>query len=110
MRYYLIDEVSLSDLKKVDEFLEQNALRSELEKVFWVEIPKEILNKVQSQHKECQPYLFAIELGNDCIKVELFIRSQKGLQCTCQSYCTPQQRDFIFDFSEKILEELDIGT
>jgi hypothetical protein len=30
MRYYLIDEISLSDMEKIDEFLKQNAIRSTL--------------------------------------------------------------------------------
>ncbi|MBW2610235.1 MAG: hypothetical protein JRC68_07805 [Deltaproteobacteria bacterium] len=110
MRYYLIDEVSLSDMKKTDGFLEQNAIRSELEKIFWVAIPEGILNEVQSRHKGCQPYLFSIEMGADWIQVELFIRSQQGLRCTCQSYCTPLQRDFIFDFTEKMIKELGVRT
>jgi len=108
MKYYLINEISLSDMGKIDGFLKQNARRSGLEKIFWVEIPKEIFNEVQSRHNECQPYLFSVELGKDWIQVEFFIRSQKGLQCTCQGYSTSQQKDFIIDFTEKMFEELKI--
>lgn len=110
MRYYLFDEISPSDMEKADNFLMQNATSSEIEKLFWVEIPKELLNEIQSRHIECQTYFFAVEMGVDWIRVELFIRSKKGLHCTCQSLCTPRQRDFIFSFIDKMIEDLDIRT
>ncbi len=110
MRYYLIDEISHSDMEKIDEFLKQNAIRSEMEKFFWVQIPKELLSDIQFQHRDCQPHLFSIELGTDQLKVEFFIRNLNHLNCTCQSYCTLEQRDFILNYSQKMIEELGIRT
>jgi hypothetical protein len=110
MRYYLIDEISKSDMEKIDEFLKQHAIRSEMEKVFWVRIPKEILSDIQSQHCDCQPHLFSIELETDQLKVEFFVRNLNRFKCTCQGYCTLEQRNFILNFSQNMIEELGIKT
>jgi hypothetical protein len=110
MRYYLVDEISLSDMEKLNTFLGQDAIRSELEQLFWIQIPNELLNDIQVMHRECQPYQFAIELGNEWLKAEFFIRSKNNLRCACSEYCTPPQRDFIIQYIQDILETLDIKT
>ncbi|MFC1867265.1 hypothetical protein ACFL0H_03935 [Thermodesulfobacteriota bacterium] len=110
MRSYLLDEVSVSDIGKIVGFLNENALRSGMEKLFWVEIPKDCFNETQVQHIECQPYFFAIELGTDWIKTEFFVRTLKNLQCQCSGYCNLRQGNFIFNFMEIMLKELDIKT
>ena len=110
MRYYLIDEISNADMEKIDEFLYQTAMRSELEKLFWVKIPRDLLSAVQFQHVQCGPHVSAVELGTDWIKIEFFIRNLKDLQCTCQDYCTSQQRDFLMHFVQKMIEDLGIKT
>ena len=110
MRSYLIDEISLSDMEKIDEFLKQNAIRSNLEMIFWVKIPEDLLSDIQYQHRECEPHVFAIELGADWIKLEFFVRNLKDLQCVCSGYCTPQQRVFILNYAHKIIKDLDLRT
>ena len=45
MRYYLIDEISLSDMEKINIFLKENTIGSELEKFFWGRIPKDLLTR-----------------------------------------------------------------
>ncbi len=110
MRYYLVDEISLSDMEKLNTFLRQDAIRSELEQLFWIQIPKELLNDIQAMHRECQPYQFAIEVGSEWLKAEFFIRSRNNLRCTCSEYCTPSQRDFIIQYIQDMLETLEIKT
>ena len=110
MRCYLIDEISISDMEKISGFLKENVLRSEMEDLFWVEIPKDYLNEIQTQHQKCQPYIFAIELGSDWIKTEFLVRNSKDLRCSCNSYCTPMQRNFILDFMDSMIGELNIRT
>jgi hypothetical protein len=110
VRSYLVDEVSRQDKEKIIEFLKQNAVRSELGDIFWVQIPVDLLSDIQIQHRECQPHAFAIELGRDWIKLEFFIRSLKGMRCECQAYALSQQRNFILDFAHGMIEELGIST
>ena len=108
MRSYIIDEISLPDMERIEKFLKENSEGSGIEKVFWVKIPDDYLNDIQSRHRECQPHVFAIELGADWIKAEFLIRTLKDLRCQCNCYCDPKQRGFIIDSMEAMIEELDI--
>ena len=110
MRAYLIDEIASSEMEKIDLYLKKNAITAALEGLFWVKIPTNLLNSIQSQHNACQPFGFAVELGRDQIKLEFLVRSLKNLGCECQGYCTPQQRDFISLFSHNMIENLGIRT
>ena len=110
MKYYLVDEIYPSDMDKIVDFLKNNASLSEIERLFWVELPDDHLNEEQSLHPDCRPHRFAVELGNDWIRAELFIRTPNSLVCTCVSYCDMRQRDFIFQYMENMLGRLDIIT
>ena len=110
MRSYMLDEISSADMEKIGEFLKQNALESQMESIYWLEIPGELYSRMQADHRDCAPYVFAIEMGPEWIKLELFIRSTGGLRCECQDYCTPEQRDFILNFADKMLEDCAIKT
>ena len=110
MKYYIIDEISSSHMEKVEDYLKKNAVVSKIAKVFWVELPKDILTGTQYSHEDCSPHVFAIELFDNSIKLELFIRSLKGLSCECQTYSSQQQRDFIINFTENMINNLGIRT
>jgi len=110
MRSYLIDEISPKDIKKINEFLKRNALSSSLDKIFWIQIPNELLTQEQLRHKECGPYICALELGKDWLKLEFFVRSSKNIRCTCSGYCTARQRDFVIGYANRIIEELGVRT
>ncbi|MFC1822201.1 hypothetical protein ACFL9T_05805 [Thermodesulfobacteriota bacterium] len=108
MRSYLIDELSGPDLSSMKGFLKRNSVKSALDDLFWVECPTELLGATQIGHLECGPHVFAVEVGADSVKLELFIRSLKRMNCTCQAFCTPQQRDFILKYAHRMIQELDI--
>ena len=110
MKYFLIDEIADSDLDKIVSFLKQEAMSSGLEKVFWIEVPGNRLSKEQSGQDKLKPYVFAIELGNDWIKGELFLRSLGDFKGEYQGYCTSDQRDFILEYIESMINELGIST
>jgi hypothetical protein len=110
MKYYIIDEISASHMEKIEGYLRENAIGSEMEKIFWVELPNDILTGTQYSHKDCKPHVFAIEMSRDKIKLELFTRSLKGLSCECQSYSSQQQREFIFKYVENMIDSLSIRT
>jgi hypothetical protein len=110
VRAYLIDEIHSRDMDHVKGFLKENAIRSSLDEIFWVQIPDDLLSETQYLHAQCRPHVFAVELGSDWIKLELFVRSLKSLRCDCQDYCTSGQRDYVFRFAEGIIERLDIRT
>ena len=110
MRTYLIDELSPSKIEKIREFLGEHAIRSSLDQIFWVRIPDDLLSEMQFQHSKCKPHVFAVELGSDWLKLELFVRTLKSMRCDCPAYCTGQQRNFILNFADGMIEQLKIPT
>ena len=110
MRSYLTDELRLSDIEKINTFLDENAIRSNLDQLYWVIIPEDLLSGIQFEHRDCQPHAVAIELGEDWVKLEFLVRSMKNMQCTCPGYCTKQQHDYIINFAIGMLEQLHITT
>jgi hypothetical protein len=110
MRAYLIDELSSSGMEKIAGFLKKNAIKSNMDKIFWIRIPEGLLSETQLRHPECQPHVFAAELGPGWIKLEFFVRSSKKMQCTCQGYCTSKQVNYITEFAADMIKQLGIRT
>ena len=110
MRAYLIDEIPVPEMDKIKGFLKKHAIHSSLEQIFWVRIPDDLLNETQFLHTQCQPHVFAVELGPDWIKLELFVRTLKSMRCDCPAYSTPIQREYIFKFGDGIIRQLKIPT
>ncbi len=110
MKSYLIDEISPPDIEKISDFLKENSVSSSLAQLFWVKIPHDLLSATQFQHLDCRPHAFAVELGDDWVKLEFLVRSLKNMQCTCPGYSTKQQRNFIMDFAHNMIEALHIKT
>lgn len=110
MRAYLIDEISPSDMEKITDFFKKNAISSNLDSIFWVKLPNDLLNGAQFEHQFCKPHVFAVELGSNFVKLELFVRNLKNMRCTCHGFCTEQQRRYVFDFAHGMIEQLGIRT
>ncbi|MFP3911905.1 MAG: hypothetical protein ACLFUT_07495 [Desulfobacteraceae bacterium] len=110
MKAYLIDEFSPPDMKKIIAFLEKVAIRSNLEQIFWIPVPRDMLSRTQFLHTDCQPHVFALELGDQWIKAEFFVRTLKTMRCDCPGYCTPQQREYVLNFTNGMLDQLGIST
>ncbi len=108
MRAYLIDEISPSDIEKISGFLKEAGISSGLDGLFWVRLPEDLLSGEQFQHRHCRPHVFAVELGSDFVKLELFVRSLKNMRCTCPGLCTDRQVRYIFDFAHGMIEQLGI--
>ena len=110
MRSYLIDELTPSDMEKINGFFKKNTIKSHLKQIFWVQIPDDLLSDIQLEHRHCQPHVFSVELGSDWLRLEFYVRSLKDMRCTCLGYCTAEQRDYITRFSHGMIEQLDIRT
>jgi hypothetical protein len=110
MRAYLIDEISASDMEKVTSFLNEKSSGSRLNSIFWIEIPTALLSGIQYEHRNCRPYVFAVEVGDKWLKAEFFVRTLEGMGCDCQNYATPQQMEFILNFSHSMIDALNVQT
>lgn len=110
MRAYLIDELEPSDAEKIKKYLNDVAVASGLEKIYWLRIPQRLLNEAQMSHRDCQPHVFAVELGNDWVKFEFFSRSSNQMACFCQDYSTESQTAYIINFANQMIDRLGIKT
>ena len=106
MKQYVIDQLRTSDYKKIQEFLESNTESSALEGIYWVNLPPDLYNTMQSEHSKCHPYYFAIHLDWNSIGFELLIRSRQVIRCLCIAYATGQQRDYIMHFADRMIDDL----
>lgn len=110
MRAILLDELSPQEMAKVRAYLHRQAKPSGLADLFWIELPREALSQDQADHPDCQPHRFAVELGPDFVKLELFIRPAQGLRCPCAAYATERQRLLVWEAAERLISELSLRT
>lgn len=110
MRSYLLDELSRDDLEKVLEYLNEEARPSALGDLFWVDLPEEFLTPEQRDHDHCRPHRFAVEVGDDSLRLEFLIRPVEGLRCHCSGMADPNQRDYIIAWGDKMIADLELST
>jgi len=115
MRQYLLDEIGRGDLPRVRQYLKEHATASSLEDIWWVDLPEDLLSPEQFAHRDCRPFRFAVEVGeqevgDSFVRFEILIRSREKMRCTCIDYATRQQRDFILAFADRLVEALVLRT
>ncbi|RJR33781.1 MAG: hypothetical protein C4576_27775 [Desulfobacteraceae bacterium] len=110
MKSYLIDEIPSSDMESIREEMDRTAVRSGLEKLYWIEVPEEFLTEEQLLHKECGPHVFAVELGLNWVRCEFFVRALNNMKCSCNAYATARQTHFAVEKTDRLLEGLGVRT
>ncbi len=73
--------------------------------LYWVEIPSDVLAKAQQGHEKCGPFHFGVELEQESVRFELLVRSTSNLHCSCIAHATKNQRQFLLELIDKMLEE-----
>ncbi len=106
MRQYVIDELGKDAIERIRNYLEGHCEASGLNNIFWLQMPDDILSPEQYAHKACQPHCAGIEIGDKFVSFEMLIRSRNSLKCNCISYATPQQRQFILSFADRLIEDV----
>ncbi len=108
MLQFVVDELRPNEIERIVAFLEKSCKKSELDNLFWLYLPDDLLTPVQYQHKDCKPFCAGIEVTEDKVIFEMLIRSRSRLRCNCISYATDQQRQFILNFVDTVLKEAEI--
>jgi hypothetical protein len=108
MRQFLVDEIPTRQMGEVESYLKKKTVPSGLEKIYWLEIPQDLLSGLQWQHRECGPHYLAIETGKNFLKFEFLVRGRRRLHCDCVQYASQAQEAFLFDFAHQLIEALDL--
>jgi hypothetical protein len=110
MKQYLIDELRLGDYEKIKSYLDEHVKASPVEGLYWIPLAPEQLAGVQADHPDCGPHYFALELQEDRIACELLVRAEQIIRCSCIGYASREQRDWLIDYIDAILEKLEISV
>lgn len=105
MRQFVIDELTKEERDNLENYLKRTLKGAPMEGIFWLVLPEDLWGEAQQGHTECGPFYYGIELGRNKLICELLVRSQSNLHCSCISYATPSQRQFLFSFVDRMLEE-----
>jgi len=109
MRQFVLDEIPPQRMEEIESYLKEKAVPSGLEKIFWLEIPPDLLSLVQREHKECGPHYLAVEMGKNFLKFEFLVRSRKRLRCACVQYATQDQEIFLLNFVHSLIQALHLA-
>ncbi len=89
----------------IDSYLKRNLKKGMMDGLYWIELPQELLSKTQHEHSDCTPFCLGVEMEDRCVRFELLVRSSTNLHCDCIAHATPNQRQYVLDFVDKMLEE-----
>ena len=105
MKQYLIDELRLDDYEKLKQYLDDYLKSSSIDGVYWLTIPEALLTETQMSHIDCQPYYFAVELYEQSILCGLLVRTASSIRCHCIGYASVEQRNWLIDTIDSIMEQ-----
>ena len=108
MKQYMVDGLRLQDYTKLKAYLDKHLESSSLGGIYWLEVDPSILTETQKKHSGCGPHVFALMLEENYLSCELLVRIKKNIKCDCMAYATKEQRDWLIDQADAILESLDI--
>ena len=108
MKQYVIDELRVEDHEKIKTYLDENLNSSVIDGIYWLPIDQNIITEIQAEHTECQPFYFAINLESNLIAFELLVRTKNKIRCSCISYATENQLNWLIRLIDGVMERLDI--
>jgi len=109
LRAYLIDELNGEDMQRLLSLLEVKAQKASVTDMYWLELPAALLSPEQHAHaKQCGPFVSSLETGPNWLKAELLIRGRGKLRCSCIAYAEAEQRAWIMNQIDDMLQALDI--
>lgn len=110
MKQYLIDELRPDDYKKIKDYFNEAFGPQPVDGMYWIPIDPELMDSIQLEHTECQPFYYAVLLEPASISFELLIRSRNRMRCACIHYADKRQRDSIVEFADSVFERLKLTS
>ena len=110
MKQYVVDELRPADHEKIRRYLESKYGKPVFEGLYWVPLEQAHYSLVQSDHTQCQPFYFALNLEPNLLAGELLVRTQNRVRCECIGYATDRQRNWLIGMVDDMFAQLDIKT
>ena len=110
MRHFIIDQLSREERKAVLGYLQKNAQTAPINDLFWLSLPDALLATRQNDHAKCGPFYLAIEVGEENVAFELLVRSKSTLHCSCIAYATRAQREYLLEFIDTMIDQLQLRS
>ena len=76
MKKYVIDELRAADYEALKIYLDEQYGPAEMGGIYWIPIAADILTDIQSEHTECRPQYFAVDLDGNRLVCEFLARSK----------------------------------
>ncbi len=106
MHSYLIDELTEDQTNSIIKRLDAMDLQSAVEGVYLLPIPKHLHNSIQNEHLDkCGPYVMALEIYEDCLRLELLVRAKSALHCNCVSYAQTELEQYMMRYVDSLLSQ-----
>jgi len=110
MRSYYIDEFVPGELERLAEHLDSMEFSAGVEDLYWLPVPETLLTACQKQHeRECGPYVLALEILDDALRLELLVRARNRLRCECVAYAEQGLVSHMIVYVHALLDELNIS-
>ncbi len=108
MKQYVIDGFTPKDYKALKQYFDTYLEAATVGGIYWLELDSGILTETQTAHKACGPHVFALMLEETTLSCELLVRIKTNIRCDCMGYATVEQRNWLFDWADAVLEKLSI--
>nr|WP_321399730.1 hypothetical protein [uncultured Desulfobacter sp.] len=108
MKQYVIDGFTLKDYAALKEYFDEYLQAATVGGIYWLELDTDILTQTQTSHKGCGPHVFALMLEETSLSCELLVRIKTNIRCDCMGYATVEQRNWLIDWADAVLEKLSI--
>ncbi len=110
MKLYIIEDLTGEHSLAIAKRLQDMDLGAEIDKLYWLPVPEKHLSALQQAHKhQCGPYVMALELLENSLRMELLIRARNMLRCECIAYATPGLQAHMSAYIDTLLNELGIA-
>jgi hypothetical protein len=109
MRSYYIDELLPGELERLVRRLESMELSTGMEGLYWLPVPASLLTPIRKKHEsECGPYVLALEILDEAVRLELLVRARNRLRCECVAYAEQDLVNHMIAYVHALLDELQI--
>ena len=109
MKQYVIDQLRLEDYHPLKQYMDERFDGSGVGGLYWVPLNADLYGYVQQAHGDCHPFYFAVELTEERMSCELLVRTTQRMRCDCVAYASTEQRNWIIDTMDAVLEKLGIS-